>query len=125
MAVFLFFLMIQRPPRSTLFPYTTLFRSAVDRVARGRERVVHRPRHRVAGLGPVEREDGDGALAREDGLGGHAVRSTRTFMTGPPPSACSMPSWSASSGIVRLTSGPRAMAPLAARRIASSQSSRA
>src|SRR5476649_1111886 len=25
--VFFFFLMIQRPPRSTLFPYTTLFRS--------------------------------------------------------------------------------------------------
>src|SRR6266480_6385596 len=27
----LFFLMIRRPPRSTLFPYTTLFRSAADR----------------------------------------------------------------------------------------------
>ena len=26
--VFFFFLMIRRPPRSTLFPYTTLFRSA-------------------------------------------------------------------------------------------------
>src|SRR2546426_11739513 len=25
-----FFLMIRRPPRSTLFPYTTLFRSAFD-----------------------------------------------------------------------------------------------
>src|SRR6201989_3665691 len=29
--VFLFFLMIRRPPRSTLFPYTTLFRSKVAR----------------------------------------------------------------------------------------------
>src|SRR3712207_8902377 len=28
-ASFFFFLMIRRPPRSTLFPYTTLFRSAV------------------------------------------------------------------------------------------------
>src|SRR6266700_4918902 len=28
-----FFLMIRRPPRSTLFPYTTLFRSPVRRVA--------------------------------------------------------------------------------------------
>src|SRR2546430_10856721 len=28
---FFFFLMIRRPPRSTLFPYTTLFRSVVDR----------------------------------------------------------------------------------------------
>src|SRR2546430_17347689 len=31
---FFFFLMIRRPPRSTLFPYTTLFRS---QVAIGRE----------------------------------------------------------------------------------------
>src|SRR3712207_7035499 len=29
---FFFFLMIRRPPRSTLFPYTTLFRSASARV---------------------------------------------------------------------------------------------
>src|SRR3712207_9038102 len=28
----MFFLMIRRPPRSTLFPYTTLFRSAMDRL---------------------------------------------------------------------------------------------
>src|SRR3712207_7991430 len=27
MSLFVFFLMIRRPPRSTLFPYTTLFRS--------------------------------------------------------------------------------------------------
>src|SRR2546425_2168571 len=29
--LFFFFLMIRRPPRSTLFPYTTLFRSAVGK----------------------------------------------------------------------------------------------
>src|SRR2546422_3412519 len=28
--LFFFFLMIRRPPRSTLFPYTTLFRSTVE-----------------------------------------------------------------------------------------------
>src|SRR2546429_3631900 len=28
---FFFFLMIRRPPRSTLFPYTTLFRSVIQR----------------------------------------------------------------------------------------------
>src|SRR2546422_11146101 len=28
LVLFFFFLMIRRPPRSTLFPYTTLFRSA-------------------------------------------------------------------------------------------------
>src|SRR5256886_13702170 len=30
MILFFFFLMIRRPPRSTLFPYTTLFRSRVS-----------------------------------------------------------------------------------------------
>src|SRR5690606_42062304 len=31
-----FFLMIRRPPRSTLFPYTTLFRSSFSSVPTGR-----------------------------------------------------------------------------------------
>src|SRR5438132_8109339 len=35
--------MMRRPPRSTLFPYTTLFRSVVSRVGIPR---VHRPRER-------------------------------------------------------------------------------
>src|SRR5205809_4249488 len=33
---YFFFLMIRRPPRSTLFPYTTLFRSLPGALARGR-----------------------------------------------------------------------------------------
>src|SRR5256885_15870242 len=33
---FFFFLMIRRPPRSTLFPYTTLFRSGQQRAQRER-----------------------------------------------------------------------------------------
>src|SRR3712207_7842092 len=37
--MFFFFLMIRRPPRSTLFPYTTLFRSAA-----GGDRGQRRPR---------------------------------------------------------------------------------
>src|SRR2546430_17603135 len=32
--IFFFFLMIRRPPRSTLFPYTTLFRSRRDQAGR-------------------------------------------------------------------------------------------
>src|SRR2546425_7264665 len=45
--------MIRRPPRSTLFPYTTLFRSG-DRAVldqdRGRDRLVpHRLAHRASG----------------------------------------------------------------------------
>src|SRR5260370_32696309 len=34
--LFFFFLMIRRPPRSTLFPYTTLFRSTLTRAALSR-----------------------------------------------------------------------------------------
>src|SRR3712207_9482237 len=41
-----FFLMIRRPPRSTLFPYTTLFRSANAWAARRVER-LDLPRRRL------------------------------------------------------------------------------
>src|SRR6266700_7635449 len=37
--LFFFFLMIRRPPRSTLFPYTTLFRSDLS-ASRERDRAV-------------------------------------------------------------------------------------
>src|SRR2546423_3535087 len=47
---FFFFLMIRRPPRSTLFPYTTLFRSVRDRA--GGLHVVRR-----VGGQRVQRED--------------------------------------------------------------------
>src|SRR6266508_5629632 len=52
---FFFFLMIRRPPRSTLFPYTTLFRPLLARGSgrraalarpRARDRRLHRGRHR-------------------------------------------------------------------------------
>src|SRR5258708_27063586 len=38
---FFFFLMIRRPPRSTLFPYTTLFRSSFPVEAHGRALTRH------------------------------------------------------------------------------------
>src|SRR5574337_4793 len=37
----IFFLMIRRPPRSTLFPYTTLFRSSVHVMSRDRCVISH------------------------------------------------------------------------------------
>src|SRR2546425_9178205 len=40
--------MIRRPPRSTLFPYTTLFRSRADELALGIEQVIG---HAVQPLG--------------------------------------------------------------------------
>src|SRR3712207_7433243 len=57
---FFFFLMIRRPPRSTLFPYTTLFRSGGPR----REGAAQEGElgHRAARLdAPVPRARGDGA----------------------------------------------------------------
>src|SRR3712207_7754812 len=47
-----FFLMIRRPPRSTLFPYTTLFRSAVG----GRAGSAGRRERHVVGLAQVDPE---------------------------------------------------------------------
>src|SRR5256885_12964194 len=49
---FFFFLMIRRPPRSTLFPYTTLFRSCVvrDQALRG-VRAAGAQRRAPAGVG--------------------------------------------------------------------------
>src|SRR2546430_11285280 len=47
MFFFFFFLMIRRPPRSTLFPYTTLFRSPCEEVRVGRPLADHREEERV------------------------------------------------------------------------------
>src|SRR3712207_9181153 len=54
-----FFLMIRRPPRSTLFPYTTLFRSRLvdGRVVVDGHHVGARDHH-LADHGVVELEDG-------------------------------------------------------------------
>src|SRR5258708_9167751 len=73
--IFFFFLMIRRPPRSTLFPYTTLFRSAGqggagqargDGALRGRQHPAQR-------RDPVVRCGGGGAAhgaGGEDQCGG-------------------------------------------------------
>src|SRR2546426_1944130 len=58
--LFFFFLMIRRPPRSTLFPYTTLFRSrvparGVDAHGHGRMTVVGRQNGRAL-TGPRGRD---------------------------------------------------------------------
>src|SRR5256885_17027845 len=58
---FFFFLMIRRPPRSTLFPYTTLFRSRVSSDP-------DHSRHHVHDAIPIDRckrafDDGVGPLA--------------------------------------------------------------
>src|SRR2546430_10095141 len=47
---FFFFLMIRRPPRSTLFPYTTLFRSEDAENSARRARAPRKPNERKASL---------------------------------------------------------------------------
>src|SRR3712207_7362119 len=56
-ALMFFFLMIRRPPRSTLFPYTTLFRSAalVPRPPAPRRPLARRGRARPHRRRPVRR----------------------------------------------------------------------
>src|SRR3712207_7016064 len=68
----LFFLMILRPPRSTLFPYTTLFRSArllLPQGARGRERFeeVRQRQDLARATVAVARHGGQRALIEETG----------------------------------------------------------
>src|SRR2546421_12485546 len=47
---FFFFLMIRRPPRSTLFPYTTLFRSLVARTSGEPEKMSSAVRSEVGSI---------------------------------------------------------------------------
>src|SRR3712207_8450052 len=59
--------MIRRPPRSTLFPYTTLFRS-------GRSQRLRRLVRRQPGTGGAARERGAGRARRGARDGGHRGR---------------------------------------------------
>src|SRR3712207_7691222 len=69
--IFFFFLMIRRPPRSTLFPYTTLFRS-----------FVHNGLGAQSAIGGGGRYDGlSAALGGPDVSGiGYAVGVDRTLL---------------------------------------------
>src|SRR2546422_5964020 len=59
-SLFFFFLMIRRPPRSTLFPYTTLFRSPALRLAAV---VLHRRPARAARTVRARAGEGVGGVA--------------------------------------------------------------
>src|SRR5688572_31800984 len=75
--MFFFFLMIRRPPRSTLFPYTTLFRS---RTADGAAAdPVRRQRHIAARTlrAVVDRDDSHHLTCVDDARAGQDRKSTR------------------------------------------------
>src|SRR3712207_8867446 len=72
-----FFLMIRRPPRSTLFPYTTLFRSGEVLVSGVVQKIDHHLYHDVAAGRHVRQhvgQPGDGQEA-QGALHYHAPRS--------------------------------------------------
>src|SRR5687768_17726329 len=54
-SIVFFFLMIRRPPRSTLFPYTTLFRSKQGRLQRFIDQVIDDQVFGRGGKADVER----------------------------------------------------------------------
>src|SRR5256885_10312702 len=53
--------MLRRPPRSTLFPYTTLFRSLLAREQQIRQDIAHEPTQQSAGY-HLEIDIGDDLL---------------------------------------------------------------
>src|SRR3712207_9391144 len=81
MTFFFFFLMIRRPPRSTLFPYTTLFRSR-------RWFQLYLWRDRAASTEIVRRAAENGyealVLTVDTPVGGLRLRDVRNGMTIPP-----------------------------------------
>src|SRR3989454_8470698 len=70
-ALFFFFLMIRRPPRSTLFPYTTLFRSRRSaRFAEGDRRLASADLARQAAISPLTWTNGTKAVQHSTRLEG-------------------------------------------------------
>src|SRR3712207_8128504 len=72
-----FFLMIRRPPRSTLFPYTTLFRSEVLVDVRSFPFSRHAPQFDRETLNASVRDAGARYLFMGRELGGRDRKSTR------------------------------------------------
>src|SRR2546425_10294582 len=90
--------MIRRPPRSTLFPYTTLFRS--DRLEERLGQIAHARRARELVVGSTGRVGAPGAHPRQL-LAGEELARMRTWGTHPtrradyelasPSSMCDLP----------------------------------
>src|SRR6266571_9069057 len=75
-----FFLMIRRPPRSTLLPYTTLFRSSAQRAAAARsrldlcpDRILPADQHLASRFRPLGESERD--VAKVDEQAGRPTRN--------------------------------------------------
>src|SRR3954466_16435288 len=78
-----FFLMIRRPPRSTLFPYTTLFRSVRKHAkARARPNVGGAP---IEAVGARRSEEHTSELQSHDNLVCRLLLETTNSLKPPPP----------------------------------------
>src|SRR6266536_1775559 len=102
--LFFFFLMIRRPPRSTLFPYTTLFRS-------------HRPAARDSGPRPVSRRPLERVRVRRplSPCGrAHAVGGAAAARGGAPPPRGLLPSGTGVTLAPLTAAGSRPAEPAAA-----------
>src|SRR2546429_5486398 len=88
--MFFFFLMIRRPPRSTLFPYTTLFRSYDSRRHDRQRQPERKPRQHPGGFGADVRGGRDGPGRQRD-HGGH-VQIGRAHVLTPVTATSRMPS---------------------------------
>src|SRR5438132_9000716 len=76
-SLFFFFLMIRRPPRSTLFPYTTLFRSERSSARRPARTEIARARWRRRYAGLPQQRQGDRKSTRLNSS--HTVISYAVF----------------------------------------------
>src|SRR5256886_17206419 len=87
MVVF-FFLMIRRPPRSTLFPYTTLFRSKQDARDAGPGPAVHADQHILQNRHVIEEAlvlERAGDAERRDAVGGETDELPPSVVEPDPP----------------------------------------
>src|SRR5256885_13799730 len=57
--------MIRRPPRSTLFPYTTLFRSEAHSMGEGSAISIGKKNHHVRVANSIARDSGCGGIAAQ------------------------------------------------------------
>src|SRR5215471_20108535 len=80
---FFFFLMIRRPPRSTLFPYTTLFRSGAGRGRRTAARCARAsgPRRRARPAGARSEEHTSELQSRRDLVCRHLLEKKKKQTT--------------------------------------------
>src|SRR2546430_12564799 len=88
----IFFLMIRRPPRSTLFPYTTLFRSRNDvwhaSGSRARAARLHHAERQHAARGQSRSEEHTSELQSQSNLVCRLLLETKCHLHRPPPLTC-------------------------------------